>query len=232
MSNRMQGVGVAAGLLLGWGAAVAAEPGSYGFQIAADAGPTFFHVRKARLDQFSGAPAATSTLDNRDAGLSLSVGYRFSPYLAFEAAYLDLGGIRYMFEGSSGTFPLELASQGPAFSALGTLPLIRPLLLEGRVGIYLGESKLRADLPSGSFPIPLDPEDLLGADGGADAALLLGVGLVARLGRHWSVRLGYDYVSDQATVASRPPISGEPSFPGASINAGAGRLSLGFRIQF
>jgi opacity protein-like surface antigen len=232
MKNTKHGAGIAATLLLACGAVSAAEPGEYGLQFGMDAGSTNFHVRKSRLDEFSGAPTSASTLDSSDAGFSLSAGFRFSPYLAVEAAYLDLGAAEYVVRSGAAAVPLDLASQGAAFSVLGTLPLIRPFLLEGRAGIYLGDAKLHVDPQWNSLPIPPDVDDLLGSKGGVDAALMLGAGLVARLGPHWSVRLGYDYISEQATVASRPPISGDPSSVGVSINSGAGRLSLGFRVSF
>lgn len=229
-SSLMHGNGVAAALLLLSGAVSAAEPAPYGFQLSMDVGATNFHVRKARLDEFSGVPAGASRLDSRDAGISLAAGFRFSPYFAIEAAYLDLGSIEYVAQNAGFNVPLDLASQGPAFSVLGTLPLIRPFLLEGRAGIYLGDAKLHADPLWDSLLSSLDGP--LETTGGVDAALLLGAGLVAKLGPHWEVRLAYDYISDQATALSRPPTPGDPSSVGASINAGAGRASLGFRLLF
>jgi opacity protein-like surface antigen len=230
MSSHTYSASVTAALLLLLsGAAMAADPTSYGFHIALDAGFTNFHVRKARLDEFSGVATGASSLNSRDGGFYLAAGYRFSPYFGIEAAYLDLGSAEYVVQSGNTTVPLDLASQGPAFSVLGTLPLTRPFLLEGRVGIYLGDAKLHAD-----------PWDLIlsGRDGppdssgGVDAGLMLGAGLVAKLGPHWEVRLAYDYISDRVTSISRAPTPGDPSSVGASINAGAGRASLGFRFLF
>jgi opacity protein-like surface antigen len=226
----LQGSGAAVALLLLSGAAAAAESDQYGFQLGVDVGSTNFHVHKARLDEFAGVPAGASRLDSHDTGISLAAGFRFSPYFAIEAAYLDLGSVEYVAQNGNVTVPLNLASQGPAFSVLGTVPLIRPFLLEGRAGIYLGDAKLNADplwesLLSG---VAGSPE----SSGGVDAALLLGAGLVAKLGPHWEVRLAYDYISGQATAISHPPTPGDSSSAGASISAGAGRVSLGLRLLF
>lgn len=229
MRNTIRDLCIAAALLA-CSAAAAGQTAPIGFHVAVDVGLTNFHVRKARLDDFSGVSADASRLDSQDGGLSLAAALRFSPFFAIEAAYLDLGSAEYVIESGASAAPLDLSSQGAAFSALGTLPLMRPLLLEGRVGIYMGDSKLHADALWDS--LISNPGGPLEGSGGADAALLLGVGLVARLGSRWEVRLAYDFISDQATVASRPPVSGDPSSGGARINAGAGRASLGFRLLF
>lgn len=75
----------------------------------------------------------TSTLDKKDSNYGFIAGYRMLPNLAFEAAYLDLGKVRYRSDAvglyEEETDPamfnstVNATSSGIAITALGILPL-------------------------------------------------------------------------------------------------------------
>jgi OmpA-OmpF porin, OOP family len=221
MTSSIRWAAIACALLLASGAASAREPDEWGPYVGFDMGTTSFNVHKAELDALSEVPAAASTLDRSDFGISLAVGFRFSQYLAVEAAYLDLGSYSYRVEDEDGIAQLSFGSRGPALSVIGALPINDTWSLEARAGGFLGNSKLR-----GWVALTVDAEDgfeLFGA-GGSDATLLLGAGVVGSFGGNWVVRLGYDYIDEAAAI---PATETNPG-----VNSRAGRVSLGIRYRF
>lgn len=221
MTGSFHRTAIACALLLASGFASAREPDEWGPYIGFDIGTTSFNIHKAELDALSEIPAAASSLDRSDIGFSLSAGFRFSQYLAIEAAYLDLGRYTYEVEDEEGTVGLSFGSRGPALSVIGALPINDMWSLEARVGAFLGKSKLR-----GWAVLTFEPEEgfELEGEGGSDASLLLGAGVVATFGGNWAVRLGYDYIDEAAAIPATED--------GPGINSSAGRVSLGIRYRF
>lgn len=221
MTSSIHRASIACVLLLAGGFASAREPDDWGPYVQLDLGTTRFDVRKTALDEWSEVPAEASSLDKSDIGYSLAAGFRFSPYLAIEAAYLDLGRYSYRVEDEEGTVELGFGSRGPALSVIGTWPINDTWSLEGRAGAYLGKSKLR-----GWVSLALDPDDGLELEGsgGSDAGLLLGAGIVATFSGNWAVRLGYDYIDEAAAVPETEL--------GPGVKSSAGRVSLGIRYRF
>jgi OOP family OmpA-OmpF porin len=96
-------------------------------------------------DVGSGLDAA---LDDNDNSYKFFAGYRFSPYIALEAAYVNLGkpGDQISSSGSNGRYSVE--ADGFAPSLIGTLPL-GPFELFGKVGYYFYDVSARVDFEDG-----------------------------------------------------------------------------------
>lgn len=135
--------------------AMATEHGMY---IAPAYGFNKIDVDLAGLDTlFQSALALdfdSSSLDRSSRGLSLAVGYQFTPHLAVEGAWIDLGKLRYDFTFTDAAGPqagrVTNRSSGMAFAGVGSLPLGAYFSLEARVGALFAENKLRlTDLATG-----------------------------------------------------------------------------------
>ena len=211
-------------MVLAAGSASAASPPEWGPYFAADMGSTSFTVRKGRLDNLSEIPSGTSDLDKADRSYSLAAGFRFSPYLAVEAAYLDLGRSSYLVEGQDGAAVLGFGSRGAALSLLGSWPLTRNLAFEARGGFYFADSKMRAWV-SATFDLLEGELESLGAGAAGNPAVLLGAGVVQSFGKNWALRVGYDYLSGNALAIRKTDL-------GSGMNSSAGRLSVGIRYLF
>lgn len=220
MASSIHRAAVASVLLLAAGPASARELGEWGPYVTADVGMTRFNVRKARLDDWSEVPSGASNLDRNDFGYSLAAGFRFSPHLAVEAAYLDMGRSSYLVEDKGGVARLGFRSRGAAAAVLGAWPINHTLTLEGRAGLYLGKSKLKL-----RDSVSASPDAWLEGTGGGNPALLLGTGIALSSGAHWAVRLGYDYLNGNAIAIRNPDLD-------AGMDSSAGRLSLGIRYLF
>lgn len=118
------------------------------------------------------ASSFSSQLDNAlgDLGLTLTsassdtsedgftygmlVGYQFLPYLAVEAAYVDLGDAEYKRNGTvtdgvvTGDLRAQLTSEssGPSLSALGILPFMKGWEVHARAGVYFSSNDATARL--------------------------------------------------------------------------------------
>jgi opacity protein-like surface antigen len=216
----------AAGLLLVLtaGSASAGSPAEWGPYFSMDMGSTTFNVHKGRLDNLSEIPSGSSNLDEADRGYSLAAGFRFSPYFAVEAAYLDLGKSSYLVQDQNGAATLGFGSSGAALSLLGSWPITNHLSLEARGGVYFGESRMRGWVAA-YFDI-LDGElEWLEAGVAGNAGLLLGAGVVQSFGSHWALRLGYDYVGGNALAIRNTELQ-------SGMESSAGRLSVGIRYLF
>jgi opacity protein-like surface antigen len=194
----------------------------FGPYVEAGAGRTYFDLKKAGLDHWSQVPAASSSLDRGDAGYSLATGFRFSPFLAIELAYLDLGKTRYLVEDNGAAARLNLGSKGPALSLIGSWRINKTFSLEGRGGLYFSDVDFGTTLIVGTVAALGIFE---GESGGGDPGWLLGAGAIASLGGHWSIRAGYDYFDGKAAGLRHPVL-------GTELDSRAGRWGLGLRYTF
>ena len=124
------------------------------------------------------------------------IGYQLLPYLAIEAAWVDLGdaGYRYGATVSDGTTSADLRanatidSAGPTLSALGILPFGKGWEIYGRVGGYYGsnDTELR---------VAVDGVEQSASDDSSSSSLVWGGGIGYT--REWStVRLDYQRFTD------------------------------------
>lgn len=135
--------------------------------------------------------------DRRDTGYAFTLGWRFSPHLAAEGTFMELGEGRFNAAVENGgpvsNVRVGVRSSGVLLSLAGTWPLTGRLSLEGRGGAYLGKTETRV---RGVTSSPLVGNQtfnsLLGTN--TKVGLAAGVGAVAALNDTWGIRLGYDYL--------------------------------------
>lgn len=158
-----------------------------------------------------------SSLDKSDTGYSFAVGYQFTPFVAVEAAFVQLGKVRYAADVTvdQGGGPIDLTtgfnfkSSGPALSVAGTWPVGPSLALDARAGAFFAKTKVSVFATDGTT----SETDSLGSE--EDTSLLLGVGATWALTPNLGVRLGYTRF-DKA-------VAGEGD---------ADNLALGIRVLF
>lgn len=148
MNKKIQ-ITFAASLLAMAGAAVAADAGS-GFYGGLSVGQSTYRADKGGIDNSLSAGAGvtdlSSTLDNKDTGYKLRLGYSFNPYLAVEGGYMNFGKMKY-----SGAFTSPAAgdaggtikAQGINVDVVGKLPLTSELSAFGKAGVLF--SKVSSD---------------------------------------------------------------------------------------
>ncbi|MCU0255506.1 MAG: outer membrane beta-barrel protein [Vicinamibacterales bacterium] len=103
-----------------------------------------------------GLTLSNATSDTSEDGFTYGVlvGYQFLPYLAVEAAYVDLGDAEFKRNGTvsdgvtSGDLRARLntESSGPSLSALGILPFLKGWEAHARAGVYFGSNDATASL--------------------------------------------------------------------------------------
>jgi OOP family OmpA-OmpF porin len=158
-----------------------------------------------------------SSIDRSNTGYSFAVGYQFTPHVAIEAAFVQLGKVGYVADVTvdQGGGPVELTagfdfkSSGPALSVAGTWPVGASLALDARAGAYFARTKVSVFASDGATT----QTDSLGSE--EDTSLLLGVGATWTLTGNLALRLGY--------TRFEKAVAGEGD---------AGNLSLGIRVLF
>ncbi len=88
---------------------------------------------------FGSADGATSS-DKNDTAFKLQLGYQFTPNLAIEGGYIDLGKASYNFLGTT----LQVKANGWNIGAVGTLPLNEKFSLIGKLGMIDGKLEATA----------------------------------------------------------------------------------------
>ncbi|MFI4868512.1 MAG: outer membrane beta-barrel protein [Steroidobacterales bacterium] len=111
------------------------------------------------------------------------VGFRFAPFIALEAAYVDFGHPNDRFDtfGSNGKYHVTMTGFSPAL--IGTIPL-GPVELFGKAGYYFYNLDTRVDFSSGPF---LESRH-------SRSDFLYGGGLGVTLLRHLNLRAEYERV--------------------------------------
>lgn len=140
----MMAVGAGAGSLVCASAlAQSAADNERGFYLGGGVGQ--FNLKLDSVDQTDNA---IRRLDDNDTAWKGFVGYRFAPFLAVEAAYVDFGRPkdRFTTAGSGGDFSAKVSGFEP--SLVGTIP-IGPLELFGKVGYLFYDVKASVDLDNG-----------------------------------------------------------------------------------
>lgn len=182
-------------LVLGCGASAARADNERGFYAGAGVGQ--FNVK---IDDIDDAYGAIERLDDDDAAWKLFAGYRFNPYFALEAAYIDFGKPKSRFNasGSSGDFKVSLDGFAPYL--IGSLPL-GPVELFAKVGYYYYDVKTSVDV-----------DDLGGnvfRSSNSDHDLLYGAGVGMTFFDHLHARLEYEKIdADQLDDADALWLSG------------------------
>jgi hypothetical protein len=191
--------------------AAANEPGFYigGYvgQGSKEVDEFFYRDLTVALQEFSFFTPVDEqfSVDDTDTAYMLYGGYRLNRFLAFEAAYANLGKVESRSR-ATGDWPLEPGSlvttlesetHGFMVSVLGTLPLTRDWELFGRGGALFATNTLRFDLRAeGSQfipPIGHQFSDSL-SDGSTD--YLAGIGISRRVLEIYDLRVEYQRIFD------------------------------------
>jgi OOP family OmpA-OmpF porin len=189
-------------------AVLAAQPAfaeKTGFYVGADVGQMSADIEKSAIDDLLlGALAdegifvdGSSKLDDSDTTFAVTAGYRFLPYLAVEAQYLDLGEASYEASGDfymddffvgEGNVDASIDSSGFGLSVLGILP-IEAWELYARVGMYFGDTELKVGAT-------IEGVSDSASDSKSEEELFYGIGAGYTFNDTWNVRLEYSVFQD------------------------------------
>lgn len=143
--------------LAGAGIAPRAHAGQVGFYIGGQFGQSskesniqdFDVYAQQNYDLFGFVvDSGTSSLDDSDSGYGFVAGYRFTPHLAVEGGYLNLGNLKYRSRvtgsaqgvPSDGAFNVDSETSGIALSGLGVWPLSYRWEVYGRAGVLFASN--------------------------------------------------------------------------------------------
>jgi OmpA-OmpF porin, OOP family len=190
------------GLIMAFSAANAVEEGFY---VGLQGGQATADIDQDELDFIvddaffsAGAPIinGSSSLEDSDTTWSVFGGYRFNPYLAIEAGYLDLGTFEYRAEGTvnppgpvtstSATAAIDFSSSGFTTAVVGSIPLSESFDLHGKLGIFFSDTEFEIGVGiggSGGSPFKVS---------GTDTDVYYGAGVSWYAGANWT--LGLDYL--------------------------------------
>lgn len=211
MSKRV--LQVALGLALAAAAATASADGASGWYFGVSGGEAKADLSKDELDEvaldiFSTGAAVlsgSSELEDSDNSFSLFGGYRFSPYFALEAGYIDLGTAEYRATGRIdpfGSLPALNAFYSADFevtgftaAAMGSVPLGQMFDAHARLGVLFSDTEISETLGA-SVPgsTATTSDGLTTSANSQDLFYGLGVGL--RLGERWAFSLDWQQFKD------------------------------------
>jgi OmpA-OmpF porin, OOP family len=135
---------------------------------------------------------ATSSVDDSDNAWDAVVGYRFSPYVAAEFGYVNLGEALYRANVTSQegglTFTdipsVRLTSSGPTAALLGIFPF-GSFDVYGKAGLFFSKTKVREKFE-------IEGQDTISNEVKADSQdLFFGVGASWNFSENYSVRVQY-----------------------------------------
>jgi hypothetical protein len=133
----------------------------------------------AKIDDVDQIDNTVDRWKEDDTAYKFFAGYRMNPYLAFEAAYVNLGK-------PSGAvvpgFNVDQSVDGFAPYVVGTIPLGRYFELNGRVGYYFYDANMRQE-SAANGRVQFDEES---------NALAWGAGIGANIGEKFNVKFEYE----------------------------------------
>jgi OOP family OmpA-OmpF porin len=155
--NRLIAAAIALATLAMTGLAPSAEAAQIGFYIGGQYGQSskdavirdFDVYAQQNYDLFGlTVESGSSSLDDSDSGYGFVAGYRFTPHLAVEGGYLNIGNLKYRsrvdgnIDGvpSNGVFNVDSETSGIAVSALGVYPLSYRWEVYGRAGVLFASN--------------------------------------------------------------------------------------------
>jgi hypothetical protein len=122
------------------------------------------------VDNLEGVGDTLQELDSDDSAWKLAFGWRFNPYIALEADYVDLGNPNGDFDATGSSGDYEIALSGFSGYVIGSLPL-GIFELSAKVGYYFHDVELQIDLDN----IGSGNGDVLDSDNNGEA-FVYGVG--------------------------------------------------------
>ncbi len=175
---------------------------STGFYVGADVGTVSVDIREGDIDAFlteglAGEgltfDATSSDLDDSDMTWGLTAGWKFIPYMAVEAQYLDLGEATYSTTGTVDSLPVDadltLDSSGFTLSVLGILPFAEVWEVYARLGMYFGDTEADAS-------VTVDGISDSVSDSQSEEELIYGIGGGYTFNETWNIRVEYTIFQD------------------------------------
>ena len=139
-----------------------------------------------KLDSFSDVESGISDITHsHDDAFKINAGYRFMPYFALEADYIDFGnpGSSFSGTGSDGNYKLHVSGFAPF--AVGTIPL-GPFEIFGKAGWLFSDNKLKVYLN--------EPGQQVIQSSHSTSNFIYGGGVGVTFLRHLNVNAEYDRV--------------------------------------
>jgi OOP family OmpA-OmpF porin len=136
----------------------------------------------------AGATGLSSSENGSGNQWRLQAGYKFNPYFAVEAGYIDLGQADYKANFAGGAAKGSQKAGGVDLAVLGILPVTDNLSLFGKAGLVA--AKVDTKLTSGA------PAATNINDSSTEIRPLLGAGATYSLLKNVDLRFDYDHVSD------------------------------------
>lgn len=196
-------------LALGIGmAGPAAAEVQQGWYFGVSPGQATYDISKEELDEIvvdaffaNGAPVltGTSSLEDSDTAWSILGGYRFNPFIAIEAGYIDLGAAEYRSSGTvnppgpvlsaPATANIDFESAGFTLAGVGSLPLGDMFDLHSRIGIYFADTEI-------SVGLTMDSVGARETLSGSSQDVFYGIGAGLHVGTNWSFSLDWQRYAD------------------------------------
>lgn len=111
-------------------------------------GQSMYDTDQGRLNgALSGATGLSSSMDDNDTGYKLQVGYQFTPNIAVEGGYVDLGKTKYSASYTGLTVPAtasgDMKVKGWNVAAVGTLPINEMFSVFAKLGAIAAKVETR-----------------------------------------------------------------------------------------
>lgn len=106
--------------------------------VVGSVGLSTFDIDKNELDNVLttvGVTGLSSSLDKRDTGYKVQVGYQFNQNFALEGGYVDLGKASYSANYTGGSATANVEASGLNVSALGIMPINESFSVFGKLGV-------------------------------------------------------------------------------------------------
>ncbi|HVK56370.1 MAG TPA: outer membrane beta-barrel protein [Burkholderiales bacterium] len=169
------------------------------FYVSGSLGRTSADIDSGSLDdelRSAGAAGVASSVDEKDTGFKLQLGYQFSPNFAIEGGLVDLGEFQYDATFTGGTAQAKWEAKGVSINALGILPIDDSFSLFGKIGMV--NAKVEVDVtatgPGGTAS---------GSDSEKNWSPVFGVGAIYNATKSIGIRAEYERYSslgDDATT--------------------------------
>ncbi|MHB1083896.1 MAG: outer membrane beta-barrel protein [Thiobacillus sp.] len=157
------------------------------------------------------AAALSSSDSGSDNKWRLQGGYRFNPYLAVEAGYIDFGKAKYQASYAGGSAQGTLKAGGFDVVAVASLPLNDSFSIFGKAGLVAARVKSNLVAVGGAAAASGSASD-------NSIRPLLGVGALYKLTDHVDLRADYDHVSGLGSTSKTGKMDSNMVSLGAAYN--------------
>ncbi|MBL8483330.1 MAG: outer membrane beta-barrel protein [Rhodocyclaceae bacterium] len=164
------------------------------FYVLGAAGRSTLDLDKSRIDAElvnAGAANLSSSGDKHDTGYKLQLGYQFSPYLAVEGGYIDLGRADYTARFTGGNLDAHVKAQGWNIEAVGIWPINDQFNLFAKLGAIVARVKVDGNVSGGGITLQAaDKVTRTRPTWGIGAGYAFNKNLALRLEYEWFDKLG------------------------------------------